>query len=212
MGLPENKVCLPIQERAIIEHTLLAFVRHSYVDELILAVREEERGEMERIAAEQGKSVRVVIGGATRQASVYAAIVDLGSEIVLVHDGARPFVSEACITACVEAMDQYDGAIPALLVEGQICNVGSGRKKKRQPKPEFLRGSLYGAETPQCFHTKILKRCHERHKDSPLATDDSSLLELEGYRVGVVSGDLRNIKITTPLDLLVAEAYFGERE
>jgi len=205
MGLPENKVCLMLDGRQIIAHALAAFAGHSYVDELVLAVREEERAEMEVLAAEQGKPCRVVLGGTTRQASVCAAIRDLKSEIVLVHDGARPLVREACIAACVEALDRYDGAIPVLPMEEQVCRVG----EKRQAKPEVLRQPLYGAQTPQGFHTKILQRCHARYQDDPAATDDSRLLELEGYKVGAVRGAPENIKITTPLDLLVAEAYLA---
>ena len=203
MGSSENKVCLLLDGRQMIEHTLWAFAKHSYVDELVLAVRDDERAEMEALASQMGKPTRVVIGGATRQASVYAAISELKSEIVLVHDGARPLVRGTCIAACVEALDRYDGVIPVLPIEEQVCRVG----KKRSARPEALKQALYGAQTPQCFDTKILRRCHERHREAAASTDDSRLLEIEGYKVGVVEGDPVNIKITTPLDLLVVKAY-----
>ena len=203
MGIPTNKVLLPLDEQQIVSHALGAFAAHRYVDDLILVARAGEEEWIEQIAQVLTKPVRIVIGGATRQASVYHAIADLKSEIVLVHDGARPLIGEGCITACVEALDRYDGVIPALFVEEQIYSVG----EKRGKKPRLLSQPLYGAQTPQCFNTAILRRCHERHRNNANATDDSSLLELEGYKVGVVEGEALNIKITTPLDLLLAKAY-----
>ena len=208
MGIPTNKVLLPLDEQQIVSHALGAFATHPYVDDLILVARQGEEEWLKRIARARKKPVRIVTGGATRQASVYNAIADLKSEIVLVHDGARPLIGEACITACVEALDRYDGVIPALFVEEQIYSVG----KRRGGKPRLLSQPLYGAQTPQCFDTKILRLCHERHRDNPAATDDSSLLELEGYKVGIVAGDPLNMKITTPLDLLLAEAYIDNHD
>lgn len=202
MGISENKVYLPLDTQWIIAHALTAFATHPYVDDLILVVRDREQERMESLARTQRKPCRIVVGGATRQASVYNAIADLKSEIVLVHDGARPLVQTACITACIEALRQYDGVIPALPVQERICSVG-----KRGENPTLLTRPLYGAQTPQCFHTKILRRCHERHKDDPASTDDSRLLEIEGYKVGIRAGDAVNIKVTTPLDLLVVRAY-----
>jgi len=207
MGAAVNKVCLPLDERLVIEHALAAFAEHPYVDDLVLVVRKEEAEEMVTLPQTQSKPCRMVVGGATRQASVYHAIADLKNEIVLVHDGARPLIRAAYITACVEALDRCDGAIPALLLEERVCSVA-----KRRAKPVLLEPPLYGAQTPQCFHTKILQRCHQRHKESPSSTDDSSLLELEGYRVEVIPGDPMNRKITTPLDLLVAKAYLEKRK
>ncbi|MCL2563389.1 MAG: 2-C-methyl-D-erythritol 4-phosphate cytidylyltransferase [Oscillospiraceae bacterium] len=201
MGVAENKVCLPLDEQWMIAHTLAAFAEHPYVDDLTLVVREEERVQMEALAQTMAKPCRVVLGGATRQASVYNAIADLQSKIVLVHDGARPLIQEACITGCIAALRRYDGVIPALPVEERMCSVEGGGT------PRLLTQPLYAAQTPQCFDTKILRRCHERHKDDPMSTDDSRLLEIEGYKVGVAAGGAVNIKVTTPLDLLVAEAY-----
>jgi len=204
MGGPLNKVRLPLDERSVIEYALRAFAEHPYVDDLVLVVRQDEREEMEPLTRGQGKPCRLVIGGATRQASVYHAILDVTSEIVLVHDGARPLVGAAIISGCVEAMDRYDGAIPALPAEERVCSLGKGRRAR---PVLFEQQPLYRAQTPQCFATKILRLCHERHKDGPGLTDDSHLLELEGYKVGVLPGDPANVKITTPLDLLVVKAY-----
>jgi len=204
MGAPTNKVCLPLDERPVIAHTLAAFATHPYVDDLILVTRAEEREELALIAEGQVKPCRLVIGGATRQASVYCGIADLKSEIVLVHDGARPLIRAPYITACIEALGHYDGVIPALPMEEPIYSVA-----KRRARPVRLAQPLYRAQTPQCFHTKILKRCHEKHKGDPVCTDDSHLLEQEGYQGGIQAGDPLNVKMTTPFDLLVVKAHFS---
>ena len=203
MGGPVNKVHLPLDERPVIAHTMAAFAEHPYVDELVLVAREGEQETLEAVAAGVEKPCRIVIGGATRQASVYNAIAGLKSKLVLVHDGARPLVGAACISACVEALARYDGVIPAMPVAESVYSVGG-----RGTKPRRLTQSLYAAQTPQGFHMKVLRRCHKRHRHDPASTDDSRLLELEGYKVGIVAGDPRNLKITTPLDLEVAQAYF----
>jgi len=208
MGMAENKVYLPLDGRPAILYAVEAFDRHPYVDELIFVTRAEEQSEAELLLREASlqKSWRIVVGGDSRKASVSNAIAELRSEIVLVHDGARPLVREAEISACVEALERYEGAIVARPVEVPIYLVPNKRRK-----PKRLKGRLYAAQTPQCFHTKTLQTCHERHRDNPAITDDSSLLELEGYKVGIVAGDPWNIKLTTPMDLSLAEAYLRLR-
>ena len=199
-----NKVYLPLGGRAVVLYAVEAFDRHPYVDELVFVTRAEERAEAEALlqTASLGKPWRVVLGGESRQASVWNAISDMRSEIVLIHDGTRPFVPEQGITACVEALERYDGAVLACKVESPVYSA-----PRRQVAPRRLDETLYAAQTPQCFYTKTLKACHLRHRANPKITDDSSLLELEGYQVCIVPGDPRNIKLTTPLDMPLAAAY-----
>jgi len=205
MGAEQNKVLLPLGGRPVIWHALHGFAAHPYVDDLVLVTRERERAEMTGVARGLSKPCRIVLGGETRQASVSNAIADLKSEIVAVHDGARPLVRGEDISACVEALSRYDGAIVATEVEEEICFV-----KGRWGRPKRLDQSLYAAQTPQCFHLKVLRACHDRYRGDSGITDDSQLLELQGHRVGIVVGDPSNLKITTPLDLLVAEAYLAQ--
>ena len=207
MRIEENKVYLPLGTRPVVAHSIATFDAHPYIDELVLVTREEEQAHLSALAAEMGltKPWRTVLGGATRQASVRCAIEHLSSHIVLVHDGARPLMQLRHVTECVEALTQYDGAIVAYPVTERIVEVSrrGGRAKALQTVP-------YAAQTPQCFPTKLLQKCHERHKNNAAVTDDSSLLELEGYRVGIVPGEVGSLKVTTPLDLPMAEGYlFG---
>lgn len=209
MGTQENKVYTPLESpgkgrQPLLQYTLEAFDSHPMVDDLILTARPEEMSQLETLiqAMALKKPYRIVPGGETRQVSVRLALEAVKNPVVIVHDGARPLIHPPYITGCLEALSQYDGAILALPVEETLCRI---RPAERQP--QILRDSIWAVQTPQCFYTKILRRCHQKHEAQPTITDDSCLLELEGYRVGVVRGDPRNIKVTTPFDLPVAEAY-----
>jgi len=202
MGADENKVYLLLGGKPVILHALEAFDQHPFVDELVVVTRGEEEALMRAVTGGLRKPRRIVTGGETRQASVRKALAHVKSKIVLIHDGARPLVGAAEISACVRALGRdCAGAVLALEMGEQVAHLG---KKKAL---EVLEPPLYAAQTPQGFYTKVLRRCHKRYGDDAAVTDDSSLLELAGYRVGIVPGDGRNIKITTPLDLVCAEAY-----
>ena len=208
MQIEENKVYLPLGGRAILAHSLSVFDAHPYVDELVLVTRASEQAMLCALASQMGltKPYRTVLGGVTRKESVRLAISDLKSHIVLVHDGARPLVRACHVTGCVEALRRYDGAVVAHPLYGQVM------ERSADGRARVLRAPQYVAQTPQCFPTKLLQACHVRYKDNPAITDDSSLLELAGYRVGLVMGERENLKVTTPLDLPIAETYLVKRE
>jgi len=207
MGTVENKVYLPLEGKPVILHAVESFDRHPYIDELVVVTREDEQTIAKELlsAAALTKRWRIVQGGDSRQASVHNGIADVQNEFVLIHDGARPLVQKELIDACVEALLSYDGAIVALPIEEEVYHVG-----KRNTPPERLKQILYAAQTPQGFHTQTLRYCHKKHQNNPDMTDDSCLLEREGYRVGIVQGDVQNIKLTTPLDVSIMEAQLSE--
>jgi len=207
MGISENKVYLALGQRPAIVYAVQTFDQHPYVDELVFVTRKEEWNIAEALLRAEGlkKPWRLVLGGDSRQASVRNAIATVHNEIVLVHDGARPLVQGDSIGACVEALDRYDGAIVAIPMEEQVYCVS-----KKQTAPQRLKQTLYAAQTPQGFYTKTLRLCHARHSENPHITDDSSLLELEGYQVGIVRGEPCNVKLTTPMDLSIAESYLSK--
>lgn len=207
MGIAENKVYLPLNGKPAILYAVESFDRHPYVDELVFVTRADEQAVAEELlrTAALKKPWCIVPGGASRQASVRNGIAEVRSRLVLVHDGARPVVRKEQISACVEALCHYDGAILALPVAEDVYRV-----TKRKAPPERLKQKLYAAQTPQGFHTKTLRACHEKHQNNPDITDDSCLLELEGYRVGIVAGDIWNRKLTTPLDVAVMEAQLSK--
>jgi len=199
MKSDENKVYLPLGGQPVIQYSIAAFGRHPYIDELILVIRPDEEPQMTALLGTLSLPcpAQIVFGGKTRQESVQKALDGVKSPIVIIHDGARPFVRERYISACIEAMNRCDGAIVALPITEPIV---SARGQAVQTE-----GQLYSAQTPQCFQTKILRKCHKKHMQTDIATDDSNLLEREGYKVRIVAGDAHNMKVTTPLDMPMAE-------
>lgn len=149
---------------------------------------------------------RVVTGGPTRSASVRSGLsaVPDGVDVIVVHDAARPLAGAGLWKAVIDAVEAgADGAIPA-------CPVTDTIKKKTEQGAVVTvdRTELFAVQTPQAFRAQALKEAHAGGAD---ATDDAALVESAGGRVVLVDGDPHNIKVTTPTDLLVAEALIKER-
>jgi 2-C-methyl-D-erythritol 4-phosphate cytidylyltransferase len=143
----------------------------------------------------------VVAGGSTRSASVRAglAAVPVSADVIVVHDGARPLARPALFTAVVDAVVAGAGAaICAVPVTDTVKRVIDGVVHET-----LDRSTLVAVQTPQAFRAEVLRRAHA---GEPEATDDAALVESLGERVVVVAGDPANRKLTTPLDLVVAEA------
>ena len=144
---------------------------------------------------------RVVVGGATRSESVRAGLdaVPDGVEVIVVHDAARPLAGEALWKAVIDAVvGGADGAVP-------VCPVTDTIKEKTGDGAVVTldRSRLVAVQTPQAFRAVALK---DAHAGGDVATDDSALIEAAGGRIALVDGDPRNLKVTSPTDLLVAEA------
>ena len=149
-----------------------------------------------------------VPGGATRQASVRAGLEALAEEapdIVLIHDGARPFVPAGTVAALLALLQTHEGAIPALPVTDTLKRAADGRITATVP-----REGLFRAQTPQAFRFASILALHRSAPEG--ATDDASLLEAAGLSVGLAPGDERNIKITVPEDLDRMERLLGQTQ
>ena len=207
------KQYLQIGGEPILAHTLRAFDRCAAIDEIIVVVPEtdldfclEEIVEKYEIA----KVSKAVAGGERRQDSVYNGLMAIedGCEIVLVHDGARPFVTEQMIVESIEKARKNGAACTAVLVKDTIKSVDQdGLISETLP-----RETLYAAQTPQTFSFALLLAAHEQALLTGAdVTDDSSMVEALGRPVAIVQGAYENIKITTPSDLAVAEQILVKR-
>ena len=157
-----------------------------------------------REAVEASGVDAVVPGGETRQASVRAGLSAVGADIarILCHDAARPLASSELFSRALEALHGWDGVVPVLRVVDTVKRVQDGRIEGTEP-----RDSLALAQTPQAFRLEALAEAHSRAGESSIeVTDDAGVLEWAGYHVVAVDGDPRNFKITTPADLLRAQA------
>jgi 2-C-methyl-D-erythritol 4-phosphate cytidylyltransferase len=148
-------------------------------------------------------------GGATRQQSVSKGLekIDANTELVIVHDGARPFVSPALIDRCVEAARDKSAVVVGLHARDTIKTVSGDRWVQTTPN----RNSLWEIQTPQVFRRDWLVEAHDRAvRDGVDATDDAMLLERMGKPVFVLDGERTNFKITTPDDVWLAETLIRE--
>ena len=199
------KQMLQIGGRTILERSVSAFTSHPRISEVIVALPAE-------LAAappawlRQHDSVRVVEGGARRQDSVAAAFdtVAATSDIILVHDAARPFVSSELIGRCIDAAAAFGGAIAALPVSDTVKRVvnDGGAPLIDATLP---RESIYLAQTPQAFKRDVLSAAVALGRSGVDGTDEAALAERAGHAVRVVAGEPGNVKITTPADLEEAQ-------
>ena len=206
-----NKVFLELSGKPILARTVKKFSDCNEVNNLIIVVAEEEISSIKRLISgiPNVKPFEVVAGGAERQYSIANAIKYLpeDTEIVLVHDGARPLVSEETIKNVIAAT-MTDGAAIAAVPEKNTVKIVD-KKGMVQRTPD--RSSVWEVQTPQGFRRDILVQAYKlAEKENFLGTDDSGLVERLGIPVKVVKSDYQNIKITTPEDLLIGEAFIRE--
>lgn len=203
-----NKVFLDLMGKPILIHTLLAFSSCAAIDDLIVVVAPDEVSRVRAMlrAVPKLKPWKVVAGGAERQYSIYNGLCALesDSDIVLVHDGARPLASEAVITAVVEETRRSGATVTAVPAKDTIKIVDENLFVAATP----ARNTLWTVQTPQGFGRQILIEAYQKAmEDRFLGTDDASLVERLGVKVKIVEGEYGNLKITTPEDLIIAEAF-----
>lgn len=198
LGSSLPKQFLKVRGRTILEMSVEAFEQNKYVDEIFVAANADYCELTEKLCRGFSKLKKIVAGGAERQDSVRAALDCLRGEngIVLVHDAARPFVSEAVINAVIEGTADFGAAIPTVPAKDTIRQVdGTGSRT-------LQRETLARVQTPQGFRISLLKHAFEKAQaEGFLGTDDASLVERMGINISMVQGENANRKITTREDL-----------
>lgn len=213
MGLGENKLFQPLLGRPLLIHTLEKFEACPVIGEIIVMVGRGEvaRWRREIRAAGCHKVSRVVVGGVERQDSVRLGLRALQGpvEIVVVHDGARPFVEEALIEAVVREARVFGAAIAALPVRDTVKLAGVDGAVEAT----LAREGVWLAQTPQAFDARLLRQAHRQAlRAGVLGTDDAALVERLGVKVRLVRGSEANFKVTTPEDLTLSQALVGAQE
>ncbi|MUG03354.1 2-C-methyl-D-erythritol 4-phosphate cytidylyltransferase [Bacillus tequilensis] len=206
MKAGRNKLFIELKGDPVIIHTLRVFDSHRQCDKIILVINEQEREHFRHLLSDYPfqTSIELVAGGEERQHSVYKGLKAVKQEkIVLVHDGARPFIKHVQIDELIAEAEQTGAAILAVPVKDTIKRV-----QDLQVSETIERSSLWAVQTPQAFRLSLLMKAHaEAERKGFLGTDDASLVEqMEGGSVRVVEGSYTNIKLTTPDDLTSAEA------
>lgn len=207
MGYIQSKQYIDLNGAPILYYTLKQFIENDLIDKIILVVPEDEKDYCKReVLNKYGLKIDdLVSGGNERQESVYNALEKLEkSDIVLIHDGARPFVSQKIINDAVEYAKRYKAAAPGVMPKDTI-KIKDGNNFSVDT---LVRSELVAIQTPQAFDFNLIYECHKEIKKRCISvTDDTSVVELLGHKVYIYEGDYKNIKITTPEDLILAE-YF----
>jgi 2-C-methyl-D-erythritol 4-phosphate cytidylyltransferase len=206
MGSSTPKQFLLLQGKPILHHTLRAFEASGQVDSVILVVPEKDFPAAKKEWL-QGYDIvtKIVIGGKERQDSVYNGFqaLDCDTDVVLVHDGVRPFVDGDMIKRAIDAAKNFGAAITAVPVNDTIKLADAEGFVEKTVD----RNGLWRIQTPQAFQYAVLKDAFQKAvQDSYYGTDEGSLLEYAGKKVKIIEGSEMNIKITRQEDLILGEA------
>lgn len=201
-----NKLFLRIKDKPILAYTLEVLQKSKYIDYIVLVVAEDEIAYCKDEIVEKyniNKLFKIVAGGEGRQQSVFNGLKVVEScDIVLIHDGARPFVSDKII---------YDGIKYAEIYGASACGVKPKDTIKIKDDLGFSKGTanrneLFCVQTPQCFKLELIKKAHSNAIEKGLSvTDDTMVVEYFGSKVFLYEGSYNNIKITTPEDMFIGE-------
>ncbi|UTR16692.1 2-C-methyl-D-erythritol 4-phosphate cytidylyltransferase [Salipaludibacillus sp. LMS25] len=210
MNAGKNKQFLLIDETPLLIHTLRVFEEDLLCKGIILVVNKDEEESIKSLIKEYSvKNVNhIAIGGEERQQSVYRGLQKIeGNPIVLIHDGARPFIQLEDVHQVVKTTDMKGAAVIAVPVKDTVKLVDDSEIVQTVD-----RSALWAVQTPQGFHLEELKNAHKKAMhEGFMGTDDASLMEFLNRPVAIVEGNYENLKITTPEDLLFAEAIIKKR-
>jgi 2-C-methyl-D-erythritol 4-phosphate cytidylyltransferase len=202
MGAAVNKVYLPIAGVAILTRAAEAFARVRGIDELIVVAHPDELALAAQALPPFEVPVRVVAGGTERRDSALAGVGAAQGDLVLIHDAARPFPSRQLIERVIDGARRHGACFPAVPVVDTLRRVDAAGLASADPVP---REGLVRVQTPQGFRIGLVRDALARWApDAPLVDDAAAVLAL-GVPVAIGDGDAGNIKVTTPLDLELAE-------
>ena len=203
-----DKVMAPLNGEPMIARTVRTFQNCDAISEIVVVTRQDLILPITSLCAQMDKVQAVVAGGSSRQESVHLGLNALSDKCKLaaIHDGARPLISWQVIDRVVRAANTYGAAAPAIPVKDTIKVVKSGLVLAT---PD--RATLQAVQTPQVFDFDLLRGALSKAEEEKAAvTDDCSAVERLGMSVKIVEGDERNLKVTTPLDLKIAEMLLEE--
>lgn len=209
-GIPKALVAL--RGRPMLQYSLEALAATELVGTTVVVVPPRAVGDISALLTELPPDITaddLVAGGATRQESVRLGLeaVDPHTDVVLCHDAARPLASPELFKRVIQGLEGAEGCVPVVPSADTVKLVRDGRVTRTVPRAE-----VGMAQTPQAFTLSVLQESHRRAvREGLQATDDAMLVEVAGYRVAAVEGEISNFKITTPADLRRAEQILAEK-
>lgn len=203
-GQNRNKNFEMVNEKTVMSYSLEAFNKNAYIDNIIIGAKENEISIIQNILQKEqlDKPVDIVLGGSSRQETVYHCIQNTQADIVIIHDGARPAIKQEYINQCIKSMKEFKGATMGVPSKDTIKITDENNIVLQTTK----RSNTWLIQTPQCFDRKTLLEMHEKYKDEEV-TDDCMLLEKNNDKVKILEGDYTNIKITTYEDIDIIKQF-----
>ena len=203
-----DKMMTPLAGVTLLLRTVRAISASEKIKEIIIVTREELVSKVADLCAAEAKLTTVAPGGCSRAESVLKGLESVETELVAIHDGARPLVTPQIIDEAIAAAEQYGAAAPAIPVHDTIKVAQNGIVEQT---PD--RRTLFAVQTPQVFQTEAIQAALQTAlaQELPL-TDDCSAMEAAGFPVHLTAGEKENLKITVPSDLTLAEAILKRRE
>lgn len=205
MGSTVSKQFIEIKDKPILYYTLKKFIDNKNIDQVVLVLPKDEIEYCKKEVLEKYslKVDKIVEGGTERQDSVYNALKSIDdTDIVLIHDGARPIISNNIIDEGIKYARIYGAAAPGVMPKDTIKVKNEENFSINTPD----RSTLVAIQTPQVFKYENILKCHEKVKENgDIVTDDTMVAEKYGYKVYLYDGEYTNIKITTPDDIILAE-------
>lgn len=207
-----DKILAPLGGVPVLVHTLMTFEQCPDIAETIVVTREDLLVEVSRLCKEYSlnKVSKILVGGDERILSVRAGLreVDKRTELIAIHDGARPFLSQKTLNEVLARAKTCGAAAPAIEISDTIKRVHDGIVQETVD-----RDCLRAVQTPQVFQADLIRAAIEQAvRDCAQITDDCCAVERIGMQVSLTAGDRRNIKITTPFDLALGEIILEEKE
>ena len=204
MNIGINKQFIKLEGKEIIAYTIEKFYNNSNIEDIVVVVKEDESEFFKKEILDKNnfKNVKIAYGGKERQDSVYNGLklLDEKCDVVLIHDGARPFVSDKIIDKSIEEAKEHKAIVVGVPVKDTIKVIDNDKNIVDTPN----RSVLWAVQTPQTFDYNILIDAYkDAFKNKFYGTDDAMLVERIGYKVKMLEGSYNNIKITTQEDLNV---------
>lgn len=205
----ENKQSADLHGKPVIIRTLESLSTDSRIGEVIIAISNDFWNELQSFLKNFPISMQIIVvgGGAERQNSVYNSALKASGEYLVIHDGARPLLSNSLLKELLDKAEGQEGIIPVLPVSDTVKRVSS----TGEVLDTLDRKQLFKVQTPQVIKKSVYLSAYDKaHKQGFCVTDDASLLEHAGYTVKAILGSETNIKITTPEDLEYARFIYGK--
>jgi 2-C-methyl-D-erythritol 4-phosphate cytidylyltransferase len=207
MKSEEPKQFLKILGKPVLAYTMQVFYSFDSSIEIIVILPEKQIKRWEELKKEHNITIshKICAGGSTRFQSVKNGLDQIYADgIVAIHDGVRPFVSSDTIKKCFETAEIKGSAVPIVPVSDSLRYIGEGKNSA------VNRSDFAAIQTPQCFRVEKVKKAYQQEYREEF-TDDASVAEAAGFEIFLTEGNTENIKITTPSDLLIAEAFAKNR-